>query len=77
MFLLSKLPRYKVGSPRKRKNSISHLLFIDDLETYAKDIQEVKLQLDLLTTFTKDINMLFGSDKYAYISQVLQGQNSA
>ena len=66
-FLLSKLPGYKVGPPGKGKNSISHLFFVDDLKTYAQDIQEAKLQLDLITTFTKDINMQFGSDKCAYI----------
>ena len=65
-FLLSKLPGYKVGPPGKRKNSISHLFFVDDLKTYAHVIQEVKLQLDFIT-FTKDINMQFGSDKCAYI----------
>ena len=66
-FLLSKLPGYKVGPPGKWKNSISHLFSIDDLTTYAQDIEEAKLQLDLITTFTKDINMQFGSDKCAYI----------
>ena len=66
-FLLSKLPGYKVRPPGKRKNSISHQFFVDDLKIYAQDIQEAKLQLDLITTFTKDINMQFGSDKYAYI----------
>ena len=66
-FLLSKLPGYKVRPPGKCKNSIPHLFFVDDLKTYAQDIQEAKLQLDLITTFTKDINMQFGSDKYAYI----------
>ena len=65
-FLLSKLPGYKVGPPGKGKNSISDLFFVDDLKTYAQDIQEAKLQLDLITTFTKDINMQFGSDKCAY-----------
>ena len=66
-FLLSKLPSYKVGPPGKQKNSISHLFSRDDLTTYAQDIQEAKLQLDLIITFTKDINMQFGSDKCAYI----------
>ena len=67
LFLLSKLPGYKVGPPGKCKNSISHLSFVDDLKTYAQDIQEAKLRLHLITTFTKDINMQFGSDKCAYI----------
>ena len=66
-FMLNKLPGYKAGPPGKRKNKISHLFFVDDLKTYAQDRQEAKLQFDLITTFTKDINMQFGSDKCAYI----------
>ena len=67
LFLLSKLPGYKVRPPGTCKNSISHLFFVDYLKTYAQDNQEAKLQLDLITTFTKDINKQFGSDKCAYI----------
>ena len=42
LFLLSKPPGYKVGPPGKCKNSISYLLFVDDLKTYSQYIQEVK-----------------------------------
>ena len=65
--LLSKLSGYKVQPPGKRKNSISHLFFVDDMKTYAHNIHKAKLRLDLITTFTKDINMQFGSNKCAYI----------
>ena len=67
LFLLSKLPDYKVGPPGKHKNSVSHLFFIDDLKAYAQDIHKANLQLDFIIPFTKDINMQFGSDKCAYI----------
>ena len=43
------------------------MFFVDDLKTYAQDIHKAKLQLDLISAFTKDINMQFGSDKCAYI----------
>ena len=66
-FLLSKLPGYKFWPPVKRKISISNLFFVDDPKTYVQEIQEVKLQFDLITTFTEDINMQFGSDKQTYI----------
>ena len=66
-FLLSELPGYKVGPPGRCKNSISHLFFVDDLKTYAHDIQEAKLQLDLIETFTKYINMQFGREKCCYM----------
>ena len=76
---LSNLPGYKVRLPGKHKNSISHLFFVDDLKTYAQDIHQAKLQLDLITAFTKDINMQHGSNKCAYIyiergKQILLGR---
>ena len=36
------------------------------MKTFAQDEQHAKLQLDLITTFTNDIGMQFGSDKCAY-----------
>ena len=61
-FLLKRLPGYKAGPPGQGNTKM-----IDDLKTYAQDITEAKLQLDLVTSFTKDIGMEFGSDKCAYI----------
>ena len=54
-FLLSKLTGCKVGLPGKHKILNVICYFADDLKTYAQDIQEAKLQLDLITTFTKDM----------------------
>ena len=48
--------------------SISHLLFVDDLKTYASDKKGAKLKLDLISQFTRDISMQFGSDKCAYLN---------
>ena len=56
----------KIGPPGNRNEEISHLFFVDDLKTFAQDEQHAKLQLDLITTFTNDIGMQFGSDKCAY-----------
>ena len=64
--LLKNLPGYKIGPPGNRKEEITHLFFVDDLKTYAQDKKQAKLQLDLITTFTNDIGMQFGSDKCAY-----------
>jgi hypothetical protein len=66
-FLLKKLPGYKAGKPGERGTKITHLFFVDDLKTYAQDLMGAKSQLDLITTFTKDIGMEFGNDKCAYI----------
>ena len=65
-FLLKRLPGYKAGPPKQRNTKITQLFFVDDLKTYAQDINEAKLQLDLVTTFTKNIGMEFGTDKCAY-----------
>ena len=66
-FLLKRLPGYIAGPPGNRTNKITHLFFVDDLKTYAQDTMTAKLQLDLITTFTKDIRMEFGKDKCAYM----------
>ena len=66
-FLLKRLPGYKPGQPGQRNNEITHLFFVDDLKTFAKDIMGAKAQLDLISTFTKDIGMTFGKDKCAYM----------
>lgn len=65
--LLNQLHGYKVGPPGDRKTKLTHLFFVDDLKTYAHDEKEAKMQLDLITTFTNDIGMEFGSDKCAYL----------
>ena len=64
--LLNLIPGYKIGSAGKRNQEITHLFFVDDLKTFAQDKKQAKLQLDLITTFTDDIGMQFGSDKCAY-----------
>ena len=67
-YLLKQLPGYKVGPPDQRKNEISHLFYVDDLKTYAKSVNDAKLQLDLISKFSKDIIMKMGKNKCAYIN---------
>ena len=66
-YLLQKLPGYSVGPPDGRVNVISNLFFVNDLKTYAKDIDEAKIQADMITQFTNDISMEFGAVKCAYL----------
>ena len=54
-------------STNNNKHKLTHLFFVDDLKTFAKNKKEATLQLDLITQFTKDIGMKFGLDKCAYI----------
>ncbi len=65
--LLNDLPGYKLGKPGERDVNLSHLFFVDDLKTFANDENTAKMQLDLITIFTNDIGMEFGSDKCAYL----------
>ena len=67
-YLLQKLPGYSVGPPSRRVSLISHLFFVDNpFKTYVKDVNEAKIQADMITQFTNDINMEFGSDKCTYL----------
>ena len=66
-FLLSLLPGYNIAKTNNNKQKLTHLFFVDDLKTFSKNKKEATLQLDLITQFTKDIDMKFGQDKYAYI----------
>ena len=59
-FLLNTLNGYWTGKPDSQRTNISHLFFVDNLKTYAQNIREAKQQLDLITTFSKDIKMEFG-----------------
>ena len=67
-FFLSTLNGYQIGKPDSKRTNISHLFFVDDLKTYAQNIREVKQQLDLIATFSKDIKLEFGIDKCSYIN---------
>ena len=52
----------------QRNLSITHLLFVDDLKTFTKNLTLALKQLDIITTFTNDIGMQFGADKCAYLN---------
>ena len=65
--MLSLLPGYKIGKRNSSKVNMTHLFFVDDLKTFAKNKNEATLHLDLITRFTNDINMKFGLDECAYI----------
>jgi Reverse transcriptase (RNA-dependent DNA polymerase) len=59
---------YKAGKPSSRNLKITHLLFVDDLKTYAGNQTQALAQLDLITRYTADIGMKFGSEKCAYLN---------
>ena len=66
--LLSFCPGYMIGQSGERNTKITHLLFVDDLKTYASNRNEAMKQLQVITEFTRDIGMEFGADKCAYMN---------
>jgi hypothetical protein len=49
------------------KTKISHLLYMDDLKLLGKSEEQLQKQIQMATTFSDDIHMEFGLDKYAKI----------
>ena len=63
-FLLEKVEGYKI---KKTSKQINHAFFVDDLKLFAESMNIMKLLLDIITTYSRDIEMKFGKDKCAYI----------
>ena len=61
--LLSFLLKDAPGDKLKHENqsiNINHLFFVDDLKLFATTLNNLKLLLDIVITFSKDIGMKFG-----------------
>ena len=67
-YMLGKLKGYNYGN--KRRKTVTRNFFVDDLKLYGSTINVTKKQLDLVTQFSKDICMDFGTDKCAYLKIV-------
>ena len=65
-FLLNKCKSYSFGRARKLQHT--HNFFVDDLKLYLQDLDSTKKQLDIIATFSRDINMQFGEGKCACLS---------
>jgi len=48
----------------KGKNKVSYLFCMDDLKLFSKDESELQQELTIVKTFSDDIRMEFGLDKY-------------
>ena len=70
-FMLRNLKGYSYGTDTD--SNITHNFFVDDLKLYVSNINILKKQLDLVTTFSKDTGMTFGDNKCAY-QQVENGK---
>ena len=56
--------KYELG---KRKGSINHLLFMDDLKLYGNDEKEIDSLVNIVRIFRRDIRMEFGLKKCGMI----------
>ena len=70
-FLLNKCKGYLFGRARKLQHTYN--IFVDGLKLYSQDLNSTKKQLDIITTFSRDINMQFGEDKCACL-QIEKGK---
>ena len=52
---------------KNRLHQHTHNFFVGDLKLYASDINTVKRQLEIVTTFSKDIGMKFGEEKCVFL----------
>ena len=71
--MLNRLKGYSVEKGNSREINITHLFFVDDLKSFAPNMNSMKLLLDLVTQFSKDISMKFGESKCAYL-QIERGR---
>ena len=65
--LNKKCEGYSAGPTNNRTLKLTHLLFVDDLKTFAPNKEVAIKQLEVITEFSQDIGMKFGVDKCAYI----------
>ena len=66
-FLLNETDGYKMAINTIYEKILTHLFFVDELKLYAATLQQSKLQLDVVTTFSRDIGIAFGEDKCGYV----------
>lgn len=66
--LLNKMKGYAAGHDQSL--NVTHNFFVDDLKLYAGTQSNLNKLLDIVTTFSKDIDMQFGIDKCAYVKIV-------
>ena len=64
-FMLKKTKGYFIRD--KTDINHTHNFFVDDLKVFAQTFSSIQKQLDIITTFSKDINMNFCEEKCAYM----------
>mgnify|MGYP001794065188 FL=1 len=73
MFVLSMIPltyvlrKMKPSYTTRDKNSVNHLLYMDDLKLYGKSENDITSLINTVRIYSNDIGMEFGLDKCATI----------
>ena len=67
---------YPIGNPGERDIDITQIFFVDDLKLLATMLERAIKQLDIVTTFSKEVGMTFGTGKCAY-SYVERGKKKS
>ena len=63
--LLRSTKGYAYG--KNQQHQYTHNFFVDDLKLYATDMNMVKRQLEIITTYSKDIGIKFGEDRCTFL----------
>ena len=66
--LLRNCEGYRIGQPNNRRHNISHLFYVDDIKLFSSSMNKMKLLLDIVTSFSRDIGMQFGESGCAYLT---------
>lgn len=61
--LLFLLNRQGIGYAIDDKNTVTHLLYMDDLKIFCRDEKQLRQTMHIVKTFSDDIQMVFGQDK--------------
>ena len=56
-FLLQKCDGYTMGAQLHRDTKLTHLFFGNDLKLFSNNMNTAKQQMDIVITFSKNINM--------------------
>ena len=63
MMLLKGTYGYKMGLPQERITKTTHSLFIDDLQVYQQNHQDMKATNEILVTASQDTGAMHGAKK--------------
>jgi hypothetical protein len=65
---------YKLKSKNRDQHTVNHLFYTDDFKVYAETPRQLKYILDIITTFSGDINMKLGVNKCKII-EIVKGKH--